>query len=101
MARFRDRDFTSEVQSIESTAGGKLVTVRVLGPTAAPNVVRELRAQGRALLAVGFLGTTADRVADIARGDLEKFTETVSGPRNITEGDIFIGQEWTIKVNRT
>lgn len=99
MGIFRDEDFTSEVVSVESSGEGKLVTVRIVGPKIAPDFTREMRARGRALVAVGLVPSTVERIEDLKVGTLKTFTETVSGPNNISTGDVFVGQEFKVRVN--
>lgn len=99
MSVFREENFTSEVMSVDSTGDGKVVTVRVLGPRLAPDFVREYRARGRALLSVGPVPTGVERITDLAVGDLQRFTETISGPEEVARGDVFVGQEFKIRVN--
>lgn len=90
----------TEVKSIESSGRGKVVTVEVSGPNFVPNYIRELRARGNALLAVGPVPASIDTVTDLAAGDIQRLTRVEVAGRIIDRDNITIREEYEIRVNQ-
>lgn len=70
-------DATAQVEGISDHPDGKRVTVSVSGPKGLPDATRELRARGRALIAVGVLPASVNSIREVTAGQLKGLTRAV------------------------
>lgn len=95
MAAINPNDITAEVMGIERRPNGKLVTVQVTQPVKFPvTLPLSVRARARALVSVGVVDVTVDKVAAM---DIKRFTE-IESSRTVTEGNISRIKEYEVLV---